>query len=290
MSSINGKGPRGRKKAMTIGEQILTEIPQEQVSFDKGAFDEMIRSQGLRFTHFRAVPDVSGQASRGDQHDVLGKRQSIDGFKYIEAGCFTGWMQANSTDLTIEDEGVLSSSTAYLTLPTTYDDGTTPLLVSDWDRFFLKDVEMRVVALQKFEASPTGIDRMNFPVSCVEFLYDSTDKEYKENIDFVITPEGDVRWISQNRPGINPVTGRGIVCSIRYRYTGFYVVSKILHEMRAAQVTDPATYERSVERMPYQVLIAREKVFHDQARTPYDVLQSKRAAYSSPSGGTLGPK
>jgi hypothetical protein len=97
---------------------------------------------------------------------------------------------------------------------------------------------------------------------CVEHLIGQDSFEYKENVHFKIDPNGDIEWISQTRPGRNTDNNKGEVYSIRYRYIPYFVVRRLMHEIRVAQVTD-SLGQRRVERLPYRVQVARENVYRD---------------------------
>ena len=275
---------------MPEGTQIPTDIPQDQISWNKEAFDQMIESMGIRMIHYRAMPDPRGMASKGDNHDVLGIRDSSDNFIYEEAGTLQVLFVNNNTQVSMESEGVVNFATAYMTLPTTYESSGEAVLVAPWDRFYLKDIETRVINSQFVEASTTGLDRLHYPATCVEFLMDANGVKYCEGKDFQLTQDGDIKWLTQNRPGWNAQIGKGVVYSIRYRYTPFFVVSHLVHEIRVGQVTNEATFDRKVERFPYQCLVVRERVFYDTNRDSNKPISDDRYQAAPPSGGFLGPK
>lgn len=283
-------GPRRRQPRAPQGQQRPILQTPVQPSFDINAFRNAIKSHGIRIVHFRAVPDPSAMSSRGDNRAVDGTRQSSDGFIYEEAGTCQALFMGNSDEERVMSEGVIEYSSAYITLPEYYEDKPDcPILVMPWDRFFLKDIEIRVAGRQTIEASSTGLDRLQFPATCVESLIGADGVKYEEKKHFELTKDGHIKWISQVRPGWNMDLNRGRVYSIRYRYTPFFVCQKLLHEIRVSQITNPATYQRSVERMPYQILVLRENVFQDTNNTEPKDGDDPRFQAAPPSGGMLGP-
>ena len=286
-------GPRRRVSRKPEGVQRNLRFFKAQTSFDLQAFRDFINSQGVRVVHFRAVPDPTGKTSRGDNRAIDGQaRRSSDGFVYEEAGIRQVLVYSNAEQENFVAEGAIEYSTAYMTLPDFDEDKPDcPVLVMPWDRFYLKDIEIRVLARQDIESNSTGIDRLNFPATCVEHLRDANGVKYEEGKHFQITEDGNIKWISQVRPGWNQELGRGTVYSIRYRYTPFFVCNKLLHEIRVSQVTDSNTQERRVERMPYQIEVLRENVFRDVNNADNDVQpkEDPRFQGAPPSGGMLGP-
>jgi hypothetical protein len=286
----SGLGPAPRAPRAPSGTQLNTNQAEYQISFDKNAFAEFIKSQGVRVTHFRAIPDPTGMNSRGDTHAVSGTRQSSDGFIYKRIGTAQVLFTTNSANWDAQSEGSIQHATAYMTLPEKYDDIDEPMMVTPWDRLFLEDIEGRVINIQYIEASSTGLDRLQFPATFVEHLIDADGIEYKQGQDFGLTTDGDIKWLGQKRPGTNPTFGRGKVYSIRYRYRSFWIVASLGHEIRVSQVTDPATYQRSVERMPYQIRVVREYIFQDVNNSPDKSIMDHRFQLAPAPSGTMGPQ
>lgn len=284
-------GPRTRQTRLPEGQQRQINLQNIQVSFDAPAFKEFINSQGIRVVHYKAVTDPSAMTSRGDNRAIDGERMSSDGFIYEEAGVLQVLFYSNSDEERQSPEGVIEFSSAYMTLPEYYEDKPDcPVLIMPWDRFYLKDIEIRVAGRQTVEASSTGTDRLQFPATCIEYLIDAAGVRYKEGQHYEITTDGNIRWIGQQRPGWNATLNRGNVYSVRYRYTPFFVCSRLLHEIRISQITNPATFTRSVERMPYQILVLRENVFHDINQAHPEASGGDPRLQSEPSsGGMLGP-
>jgi hypothetical protein len=282
-------GPRYRQPRQPTGIQYKFNISDTQLSFDSEAFTNLLRSQGVKVVHFRAIPDPTGMATRGDDHAVSAPRQSSDGFLYVEAGEFQGSFLQNSNESTIDLLGDVQSSTAVMTIPDRYEGKGDSLLVSQYDRFYIKDIELRVVGKQYIEAGVTGVDRLQYPATAVEAIVDASGIYYREDTDYKINKDGNIEWTGQHRPGFNPTIGRGVIYAIRYRYTPFYIVGRLLHEVRVSQITDPATFERKVTRMPYQVVLYRENIFMDMNKSSESHNDDTRFQGAPPSGGMLGP-
>lgn len=283
-------GPRRRKPQQAKGSQIFLSQNDYQISFDKHAFKQAIHAQGIKVTHHRAIPDPTGMQTRGDIHAVNAPNRSSDGYIYLEAGMANVFFSNNSNSVNLSQNAVMSNSTAYITLPETYDDKPEiPFLVAPWDRFYLADIEVRVVTSQFLESNSTGIDRAQFPITYVEHLIDANGIKYEEGTHFCLTEDGNIKWLTQNRPGWNQEIGRGTVYSIRYRYTPYFIVNRLIHEIRVSPITDRASMQRSVERMPYQVEVVRENVFHDTNKDPNAPKDDPRYEDVPSSGGNLGP-
>lgn len=286
-------GPRGRKSRDPIGSQKIHIIPDYQISFDAHAFNHAVRSQGIVVEHHKGMPNPVGMLARNDIHAVGAKTtETSDGLRYFKGGEAEVLFTVNGTSPNHNPTGQVNDSVAYLTLPTTYCNSEEPLLVALLDRFYVKDIEARAIAMQYIETNPLGIDKLQYPATCIEKIIDAKGNEYKEGQHFELTPEGHVKWISQERPGWDQVQNKGVVYSVRYRYTPFFVVGRIMHEIRVFQTTDPKTNKRSVIRAPYQVMIVRENVFRDvnNAEKMLMDLKDERFQNLPPVGGNMGPR
>src|SRR5208283_1622566 len=184
---------------------------------------------------WRSLPDPTGMASKGDAHAVMTGhvRSNSDGFLYEKVGEFRAFFQANSTLQQHVPEGDIAFSSAYITLPEFYSDQPAQaLLVTPFDRLYMKNIETRVVHRQFVEATTTGIDKLQYPATCVEWLRDANGVVYTYGTDFELTDDGRLKWLTQKRPGWNAKVGRGTVYAIRFRYTAFFVVARLMHEIR----------------------------------------------------------
>lgn len=285
-------GPRQRRTKQAEGNQQYFNLQKWQQSFDVPAFNHLIESQGVLVTHYRAIPDPTGMGSSGDIYALQSKRQSSDGFLYKKVGKLYITFNNNTSDWNIDILGMTKHDVAIATPAMKYEDCDNPVLLAPYDRFFIEDIELRVIATQYVEANSIGIDKLQYPATCVEHLVDADGLEYQENTHFIITPEGHIKWLTQARPGWNPDTLRGTVYSIRYRYTPYYVVARMLYETRVSQVTNPTTFQRRLERMPYHVMMIRENVLSDQNNDEIRGLLDNRFQPKPPFGqndGNNGP-
>jgi len=279
-----------RKKKPKATTQIISLFPDVDVSYDPEAFDELLRSQGVTMVHFRALRCPIGMVDRFDDkhpNDDGKDHGCSNGFIYKEAGKISGFFHNNSQRPTFIDEGILDSSSAGFTVPRFYDGTKEPVLLAPFDRLFLSDCEARVVTWEAVNTSQTGTDRLQYKVLSVEHAIDSRGKEYRLGPDFKIV-NGNIAWKTNKGPGFDSRNGKGVVYSIRYRYQPHWYIKELMHEIRVAQVTDQATFERKVERMPYAVQLQREYAFLSDQRSKDG--KNERDTRTPDDGGNLGPR
>jgi len=263
-----------------VGEQIQAvpvTFPYVQESFDLPRMDAFVRGLGTTFTHWAASPSPIGLNDKGDyrrnETDVI----TSNGYVYAAMGTFTAVMTGNQKDQTRPSEGaLLDSSQANLVLPRFYDHdhGTSPctcppeekrIYLTPGDRLYHSDSQADDLVVNK-ELLNFSFNTDNVPMYPIRRMLlpimDSTGAQYSQGKDFIITENGNIRWIEgASNPGVDPDTGEGRTYSIRYLYRAFYYVSSIIREVRITDVTEGTV--RKSERMPYFVQIQREYLYHN---------------------------
>lgn len=257
---------RKKRPLQAFANPASNKIPD--VSMDLGSLDALIRSQSVKLKHFMAMVSPIGKKSRGDyrrpdQYDDV----SSNGFLYKEVGCFPAVMTSNSRHKQDLDGGSMDNSTCFISLPRFYigeDDEFLDkrIYLAPGDKVYLAnpEVDVRVINYQEVEYTVTD-NVLQFPVDSVQMLVDSRNQSYECGTDFVVTNDGNIRWIGKN-PGIDPDTGKGRVYSIRYLYTAHWYVVSIPNEVRIGQVTENGV--RSEQRYPYNAQLVREYVYHSR--------------------------
>jgi hypothetical protein len=273
---------------------LVTEIPSTLVSFDADAFDEAIRSQGVRLVHYQALPCPVGLTNLDDNRrpheDHAG---CTNGFLYGKAGVVTGLFTGNSKHKVPDEMGFWDSSTVQISLPRFYDECDQRLYIAPFDRLYLDDEHLNVVTWQRYIHSDDGVDRLKYPVVEVVRLVDNAGIVYQEGDDFVVQ-QGLIKWVGRQPV---PLTGtdsdRGAICAIRYTYRPYWYVGQLMHELRVTQITGDTG--RHTEKMPQQILAHREYVAQTKDQQPpgsagTGVDADMMRTVMSPMYGGFGPK
>lgn len=266
-------------------------------AFNVDAFNNAINAHGVQMIHYKASPCVLGQR---DLSDTLNKAHpphhgcSYGYFYEPQVSPLTVLFTSASQSFQILDPGLLSGGTAMVTFPKFYDsppgngpnDANNPLVpqkevvMAVQDRLYFKDPVGSVINMERVAKSNGVEDFLAFPALEIETILDSNGVKYKPS-DYAIQ-NGNVLWVG-NRPDA------GTIYSIRYSYQCFYVIGKILHEIRVVRAVNPITGERSLVRMNYSALANRENtrrteyVSADQGSplSPRAQLPASAAEYSS---------
>lgn len=278
--------PRG----MTPSESYPMQFPPQAVSFDPEAFDDLIRNHGVEVEHLRSMRCPVGMS---DPDDIMRRphqhhQDCSNGFIYTLAGCVKASFLGNAKDSSFTDYGRVDGSTVQMTFARTYEDKPEVRVeMCQYDRIYLKDEAITVVNWHTFAASATGIDRLQFPAVAAFDLVDAHGRRYVDCVDYCIRG-GQVHWADGKSPGMDPNTGKGVVCSIRYSYRPFWYVERMIHEVRVAQIEDDYG-NRTLERMHQQAALKREAWFEKEERDneARDVNKRQKAG---PPDGTFGPR
>jgi hypothetical protein len=264
-------------KKPPIGTQTDT-IPRSsfmvEESFDLKRLDVFSTSLGVEYIHYKAMPSPIGKSDRGDYRRSDGVDTiTSNGLIYKCAGKFTATMTDNSHDAQRGESGILDFSEARLVLPRFYNKDASVatgerIYLAPGDRIYVHDqqTDVKVSNPQQMTYLPYADNVPLFPIVKLELpIIDSRNFEYKEDIDYCITKEGNIRWLATgSNPGIDPATGNGRVYSVRYLYHAYWYILSLPKEVRITNVTTSGV--RSPERMPYHAIVVREYIYHNQNR------------------------
>lgn len=270
------------------GQSFQLQFPDDQVAFDPEAFDNLIRSQGVQMVHYRSMRCPVGL---GDPDDI---RRSHDhhqdcsnGMVYTKSGLVTCGFLNNSSGNQYTDMGRLDGSTVNVVLPRYYDDPSDQLVdVTYADRLYLREESITVTATFTFASHASGVDRLSFPAVKVVDLMDARGKRYTE-ADFSVRG-GQIHWKDGHAPGVDPDTGKGVVCSVRFTYRPFWYVKNLPHEVRVAQ-TEDEYFKRTTQQMPKQLVLQRE-LHYEKAQRDVDAKDPEKRQHKEPESGSFGPR
>lgn len=261
-------------------------IPVDPLHFDPVAFDAMLRGNGVVMEHHRAIRCPLGVTDRFDARAHGEHSTCSNGFIYRYVGDVTVAFTSNSTSSRLDSIGVMDGSTVQVTVPRTYDGSTDEFAVQIYDRMFLKELAAVSVNTQLMETHITGVDRLQYKAVKIEHVIDANGVEYGDN-DFTVE-NGNIVWTGDHRPPFDPKIQRGTTYAVRYRYTPFWYVDRLLHEVRVARVMNFAEGRYDLERMPHALLLKREYLFENEERVRNG--QGDARDVKAPRSGSFGPR
>jgi hypothetical protein len=260
-------------------ENVPTQFhrPFDAVRPDMPAENFFIANQGIHFFHYQCVSDPLYQVNSGDARHSFDQEENQqfedtdrfhreNGLIYFKKGVVLGIFQGNHKDSKRLTSGLYTSAGASMTLNRYYIDTTDKIEVCENDKLIPCEMpcEFFTTITHKFDHNPTGIDRLQFKAVNVSHLIDSAGIIYVQDEDFTLVC-GCINWINgRNRPGIDPLSGKGRVCGIRYTYKPFYYLAQILHDIRIKPAMDPVTGAISAVAGPVLVQAVADWVYLDR--------------------------
>lgn len=257
------------------------------VSFDADAFDVALREHGVTFVHWRSMQCPVGMIDQFDSRRVHEDHAGCsNGHIYTRAGLVTGIFTGNDDKISQNDVGLLDGSTVQVTLPRTYDDSEEEVMVAPFDRFYLMEENVTVPHKQYAEAHVTGTDKLSYPAARVLDLIDAHGKRYGSG-EFSIDSHGRIVWIGSG-PGFDAAASKGTIYSVRYTYRPYWYCSRVIHQVRIAQIETPLA--REVQRMPQSFVLQREYVFEKEDKDELAPNPDNPRQVKGPRQGIFGPR
>ena len=246
------------------GKQIqeLAFPDNTSVAFDLHAFQQAVQAHGISFVHYRAMIDPVGLIDKDDiRRPDPGLPTAHNGMVYTKAGCFKALLISNTKEVKASTGGLVDASTAQMTPEGVYACGE-QVFLAPYDKLYLEDENVLVTRHERLEHNITGIDRPKFPSLKVQDCMDAKGVYYREGVDFKLQ-NGEIHW-GDNRPGINPDTGKGVIFAIRYLYRPHWYVQRLVHEIRMVQQRD-MIYGNVMVAAPQTAIVQREFVFENES-------------------------
>lgn len=266
---------------------VTLQFPSEfGTKFDVAQFDKSIRSHGIRFTHWRAQDCPVGMIDKHDERHPNDDHSGCSrGQIFTLAGTVTGMFTGSGAKVDQQGFGTMDGSTVMVTLPTRYDDSNEEVHVLNFDRLYVDD-GILVPKTQLVEAHIVGRDRLDFPVEKVIDIIDANGKRYGQ--DAFTVEGGQIVWGVGRGPSFNAELNAGTIYSCRYLYRPYWIVQRLVHQVRLATVTVPGGKE--TVRMPSQFLLQREQVFMNEAKDAQAPDPESPRQVRGPKEGPYGPR
>ncbi len=261
-------------------------LPFQPVHMDIASQDSFIKGVGVEMAHYKAIVCPLGAVdlmdSRSPHHE---HGDCSNGYIYRFAGMVTAMFTGNSATSSLGDIGLIDGSVVNVTFPRQYNDSDKQVYVQIYDRFYIKEKVILAPNSQRVEAHITGIDKFTYKIEEVEDpIIDANGTQYFIG-DYAIN-DGVLYW-GAKRPPFNADTNKGTIYSIRYLYTPFFYVSRLIHEVRVLNRNDFITGKTTQYRAPYSALLSREYYLYKEEK---DNRDDTRRDLISPRDGSFGPR
>ena len=255
MAKMNKPSGTYTASSKSVASQMPGILPDPSI---KGlSFDQLIQNRGIMFTHKRAVTCPNMKSLDDNSHAPNCPICDNSGMIYYEEKEIVGIFTGNSLDKLFEQQGIWEVSTAVVTLPAEYSDGTQADF-NAFDQLEIRDFEVRLD--QVIEYSPTSNNRqkLRYPITEIDYIASIESgvlTPYTEGTHFNIV-NGEIEWISGQEPTYDNITERGTVITISYYAHPVYTVVQTLRELRITQ--EMVNGVKTARRLPQEVLVKRD--------------------------------
>jgi len=275
--------------------------PFESVNSQPSAWNDFISGLGMRMQHYAYTPYIIGATDTGSlrNYDEEKVQKSNDQFIYDNNGMYKYmgdvlviW-QSNSKSLVQLPAGYYPDSNATVTINRNYIDSTRIVGISEFDKLMPvidpkeNPLEYASVNWEQFKHNAAGIDRTMFHIHSIDILIDANGVEYNQDKDYVIEA-GNIKWLNTgNRPGLDNLSGDGVIMSIRYHYIPSFYIKYAAHELRSHATLDPATGEKKMVRGPMSAALQIDWVFLQSLKNQEN---SGDSGLNAGTGGNVGSR
>lgn len=231
---------------------------------DPIGFEQLIRNRGLRWKHEKGAICPAVKDLETLEHDP-NCRKCENGYLFFNPVEVMGTFESNKLEKMYEIQGTWTVGEAITTFASYLDgpNGEPGLgaMVDFQQGDKLTCLDYSFTWQELVEYSLLGTDRLRYPALHVDFLAD-TERTYALNTDFEITPEGNIKWVSGNRPKYLADRSKGSVYTVVYSARPIFYVVQIMHEIRATKGYNRKTNKVEAVRLPQQLLIRRDFLFN----------------------------
>lgn len=228
------------------------------VDLDPARFNALANQYGVKVSHEKAsiCPNFQGPIS-AQQHDP--NCLLCEGsFIYSDPKEFIGYFSTNEMVRNYLRGGFWEMGSAMMTAPSYYDQdpdkSDDQVYLSFFDKMVLLDFEDRFY--EAIHKSDDSRDKLRYKAIKVLDLR-TAKKVYSPERHFTLDENGDIKWLTDDRPGKDMISGLGEPMSVSYLYRPVYKVVNMLHEGRFSQVSFRRPTRRPT-RYPQQCLIKKD--------------------------------
>ncbi len=241
---------------LSISSLMPMNIPDPSLRGE--SFDQLLNNRGIRFIHKIAAPCPNMTSVVDNNHAPNCKICGNQGVLYFKQKEIFGVFASNSLQKNFEMQGMWEIGTAVVSLPTEYPDGEQADF-NTFDQLVITDFQVRLWELLEYQPNSDGEQLLRYPIQSVEAMFyvlDNKKIDLTEGVNFTITTAGAIKWINEQTPPYNPITGVGAVLSITYFCNPIYNVLQHFRELRVTQ--EMVNGVKTARRLPQQILVKRD--------------------------------
>ncbi|SRR6266481_7532523 len=275
-----------KQKGWNVRETIkrIESDPQGRVDLIPGDFDRLIKQKGAELKVYRTTYCPNVKSVDGAEHEI--DCQSCNGSGYIDLYPLPtkGYIQTQELEKMYESkDGYHDGNTVSITF-----------LIGVELQYFTKIevVDYTEVYYQRVLRKPSSlIDVLKYKACRVNLVVDKNNVEYFQDQDFVIDPNGNIKWVSNTGGSTLRKPADNVIYSIHYEMHPSFRAVKAMHVTRFTQYRNTDHAEHNIEqiKLPEQWLCTKEFLLRRRdINTQVDLLEGPFDNHTNNTGNNDG--
>lgn len=239
----------------SVPSPMPVQIPDHSLRGE--SWDQIIKNRGIRFIHKKGTVCPNMKTVFDNSHNPNCPICDGQGMFFYQEKEIVGVFYSNSLEKNFEQQGVWEVGTAFVTLPTEYDDGMQAEFAA-WDQLVIPDFTVRMYEVKEYEPRPSGTQQLRYPIHNIDYIASAVNNQinpFEEGINYNII-DGVISWIPGATPSYDSVNERGDVFVVQYFANPVYNILQHMRELRVSQ--QYVAGQKVARRLPQQVLVRRD--------------------------------
>ena len=223
--------------------QVPAQDIRSRSSLDPVAFDNLIKSHGVRVKVYRTMYCPNVKSVDGGEHEINCEQCNGSGFIDVHPIQTVAYIQNQGYESNFNAEGHSDGNT----VSSTFLGG---IELQYFTRIDLLDFTEPF--FERLLRNDTNIDFLKYSAARVNVVIDSSNNEYYQGVDFKLDVNGNIQWNTGSGPAEN------VIYSVHYESIIQYRAIRAVHVSRFAQVPDKQTGGVAQVKLPEQWTLQKE--------------------------------
>lgn len=262
MSGGGPKKPQPKPPGWNTKTQTLVPAQHKsgRVDLDPAQFEKLLEEKGVRVKVFRTTFCPNVKSIDGAEHNIDCELCNGSGWLDVHPLCTIAFIQNQGLEKMPFVEGMVDGNSVAATFPAGVElQYFTLVQLMDFTEPFF----------QRIKRQEGDVDVLKYKACNVNVLIDSRGKEYYQENDFTLDPNGSIRW--KENKGPNP----GDIYSVHYESAVQFRAVKAMHTNRFTQVFSKAEGAALHVKLPEQWLLQKEFLVKRQDALGNEILPNR---------------
>lgn len=231
-----------------------------RVDLNPAQFEKLLQEKGVRVKVFRSVFCPNVKSIDGAEHNIDCKLCNDSGFMDRHPLCTVAFIQNQGLEKLPFVEGMVDGNSVAATFPAGV----------ELQYFTLVElIDFTEPFYQRIKRQEGDVDVLKYQALCVNMIFDNNGKEYFQENDFTLDPNGSIRWKENKGPF------PGDIYSIHYEAKIQFRAVSAMHTNRFTQVFSKEHGAALHVKLPEQWLLQKEFLVKRQDAMGNEILPNR---------------